>query len=126
MHRTRTLDYVYMIDGELELELDGGEKRVLKKGEFVIQACMHNWKNPSNTEGAGMLVTSLGSEGAVEGRRNSRLKAECFSKDSSLQGKAVLVKTSGQLDNPNGKFSGHFVDETDRKIFEPYWHRPAV
>lgn len=68
LHRTKTIDYVYMMDGELELGLDGGENRVLKKGEFLVQrVSMHSWKNVSSVEGARILVVSLGAEGAVEG-----------------------------------------------------------
>jgi quercetin dioxygenase-like cupin family protein len=37
MHKTKTLDYLVMLEGEMELELLGGEKRVVKKGEVVIQ-----------------------------------------------------------------------------------------
>ena len=56
------------MDGELELGLDGGEKRVVNKGEFLVQrASMHSWKNISSKDGARMLVVSLGAEGAVEG-----------------------------------------------------------
>lgn len=68
LHRTKTIEYVYMMDGELELGLDGGEKRVVGKGEFLVQrASMHCWKNLSSTEGARTLVVSWGAEGAVEG-----------------------------------------------------------
>ena len=67
-HRTQTVDYLVVLEGELELGLDGGETRVLKKGDLVVQrACMHKWKNLSSTEGARCLVVSLGLEGAVEG-----------------------------------------------------------
>jgi quercetin dioxygenase-like cupin family protein len=57
-----------MMDGELELGLDGGEKRLVKKGEFLVQrARMHSWKDVSTKEKARMLVISLGAEGVVEG-----------------------------------------------------------
>lgn len=38
MHRSNTLDYVFIIDGELELTLDSGEKRVMKRGDVSISA----------------------------------------------------------------------------------------
>jgi len=67
MHRTKTLDYIFMMEGELELELDGGEKRIVKKGEFIVQrACWHKFRNLTS-EPARMAVVVLGSEGAVEG-----------------------------------------------------------
>lgn len=68
MHKTQTLDYVVVLEGEMEVILDGGEKRVVRRGEVVIQrGCMHTWRNLSRTEGARMLCVSIGSEGAVEG-----------------------------------------------------------
>jgi quercetin dioxygenase-like cupin family protein len=67
-HRTQTVDYIVLLEGEMELSLDGGEKRVIKRGEVVVQrAVMHKWKNLSRTEEARFLVVSLGAEGAVEG-----------------------------------------------------------
>lgn len=68
MHKTNTLDYLVILEGELELELAGGEKKVMTKGEVVIQrACWHSWRNTSKTEGARMMAVSIGGEGAVEG-----------------------------------------------------------
>lgn len=65
MHRSNTLDYVFIIDGELELTLNSGEKRVLKRGDVVIQrACQHSWKNLSKTEIARFGAVVLGIEGA--------------------------------------------------------------
>jgi quercetin dioxygenase-like cupin family protein len=67
-HRTQTVDYIVMLEGELELTLDGGEKRVVKMGEVVVQrAAMHKWKNLSRTKGARYAAVLLGAEGAVEG-----------------------------------------------------------
>jgi hypothetical protein len=45
-----------------------GEKRVVRKGEVVVQrAAMHKWKNLSKTQGALFVAVSVGTEGAVEG-----------------------------------------------------------
>jgi mannose-6-phosphate isomerase-like protein (cupin superfamily) len=47
MHRTRTLDYVVVIEGELVLILDECEV-VLKPGDVVVQrATDHAWENRS-------------------------------------------------------------------------------
>jgi quercetin dioxygenase-like cupin family protein len=63
MHRTQTLDYVFMMEGEMELTMDGGERRVVKRGDVVVQrAVMHAWRNLSKTEPARMAVVSLGCE----------------------------------------------------------------
>ncbi|GAB3114343.1 cupin domain-containing protein [Aestuariicella hydrocarbonica] len=51
MHRTNSLDYGIVLSGELELELDDGEKTLLHAGDIVVQrGTMHLWRNPSATE----------------------------------------------------------------------------
>lgn len=66
MHRTQTLDYAFILEGVMELTMDGGEKRVVKKVDVVVQrAMMHAWRNLSKTEGARMAVVSLGCEKVV-------------------------------------------------------------
>jgi mannose-6-phosphate isomerase-like protein (cupin superfamily) len=47
-HLTRTVDYIYLLDGELTLELDDGAVE-LRAGDFVVQrATNHAWRNLSN------------------------------------------------------------------------------
>jgi quercetin dioxygenase-like cupin family protein len=49
MHRTRTLDYVVVIEGELVLILDDSEV-TLKPGDVVVQrGTDHAWENRSGT-----------------------------------------------------------------------------
>lgn len=49
MHRTRTLDYVVVIEGEIVLILDDSEV-VLKPGDVVVQrGTDHAWENRSGT-----------------------------------------------------------------------------
>ncbi|SPO01437.1 related to Cupin domain protein [Cephalotrichum gorgonifer] len=56
MHRTVSLDYGVVIEGEVELVLDSGETRVMKRGDICVQrATMHAWRNMSDTEWARML-----------------------------------------------------------------------
>ena len=46
MHTTQTLDYGIVLDGELWLELDGGETARLQPGDIVVQqATRHGWRN---------------------------------------------------------------------------------
>ena len=46
-HRTDTLDYVMILDGEVTLELDGGSV-ALRSGDCVVQrATRHAWRNKS-------------------------------------------------------------------------------
>ncbi|KIW88813.1 uncharacterized protein Z519_10297 [Cladophialophora bantiana CBS 173.52] len=48
MHRTISLDYGIVIEGEVELVLDSGETRCMKRGDVAIQrATKHAWKNAS-------------------------------------------------------------------------------
>lgn len=89
MHKTKSLDYVIVLEGALELELLGGEKKVIKKGEVVIQrecesrsyltcdmsqgrmsshtAAYHNWRNLSKTEPARFFVVAVGAKAATGG-----------------------------------------------------------
>ena len=49
MHRTSTIDYVFILSGELEMELDGGETVHLHAGDIVIQrGTNHRWLNNSD------------------------------------------------------------------------------
>ncbi|KAL3497245.1 hypothetical protein BJX62DRAFT_192637 [Aspergillus germanicus] len=56
MHRTQSLDYGIVLEGEIEMTLDSGEKRLLKRGDMAVQrATMHAWHNPSETEWTRMV-----------------------------------------------------------------------
>ncbi|KAI9713159.1 MAG: hypothetical protein M1820_001144 [Bogoriella megaspora] len=51
MHRTSSVDYGVVLEGQLELELDSGEKRIMNRGDVCVQrATNHAWRNTSNTE----------------------------------------------------------------------------
>ena len=56
MHRTQSLDYGVVLEGELELILDDGVKKILKRGDVAVQrATIHGWRNTSKTEWARMF-----------------------------------------------------------------------
>ncbi|KAM5345123.1 hypothetical protein ACJ41O_010985 [Fusarium nematophilum] len=56
MHRTVSLDFGVVLEGEVELILDSGETRLLKRGDVCIQrATMHAWRNVSDGGWARML-----------------------------------------------------------------------
>ncbi|KAK1145674.1 hypothetical protein N8T08_003910 [Aspergillus melleus] len=56
MHRTQSLDYGIVLEGEIEMLLDSGDKRLLKRGDIAVQrATMHEWRNPSKTEWTRMV-----------------------------------------------------------------------
>lgn len=49
MHRMPTLDYGVLLEGELWLELDNGEQRLLQVGDVIIQqGTRHAWRNRSS------------------------------------------------------------------------------
>ena len=49
MHRTYSLDYGIVLQGEVDLELDAGKKTRVKTGEIVVQrGTIHAWHNPGN------------------------------------------------------------------------------
>ncbi|KAF2667909.1 hypothetical protein BT63DRAFT_304633 [Microthyrium microscopicum] len=52
MHRTMTLDVLVVIEGEIEVHLDSGERRVVKTGDSLVQrATMHGWVNVTPNNG---------------------------------------------------------------------------
>ncbi|KAF2205537.1 hypothetical protein GQ43DRAFT_436880 [Delitschia confertaspora ATCC 74209] len=56
MHRTVSLDYGCVLEGEVQLLLDSDEKRVMKRGDVAVQrGTMHQWINQSKTEWCRML-----------------------------------------------------------------------
>jgi quercetin dioxygenase-like cupin family protein len=49
MHRTRTVDYGIVLDGEVYLELDDGTETRLAPGDMVVQrGTAHGWSNRSD------------------------------------------------------------------------------
>lgn len=56
MHRTVSLDYGVVLEGEIELVLDSGETRLMKRGDLSVQrGTNHLWRNRSKTEWGRML-----------------------------------------------------------------------
>ena len=69
IHRTNTVDYLFVMEGEMELSTADGDKKVVKKGDIVVQrGAWHTWKNHSETETVKFAAVSLGCEGAEEGK----------------------------------------------------------
>lgn len=49
MHRTRSIDYGVVLDGEVDLELDDGSVVTMSRGDVVIQrGTAHAWHNRSS------------------------------------------------------------------------------
>lgn len=60
MHRTKSLDYGVVLEGEVDMILDSGEIHRMKRGDVAIQrGTMHAWKNPSKTQWARMMFVLL-------------------------------------------------------------------
>lgn len=63
MHRTISLDYGVVLEGEVELILDSGETRLLQRGDVAVQrGTNHAWRNPSSSKWARMLYVLQESE----------------------------------------------------------------
>lgn len=63
MHRTISVNFNVVIEGELELLLESGEKRTLGRGDSAIQrAISHAWRNTSSTEWARMAAVPVPAE----------------------------------------------------------------
>ncbi|KAL8675657.1 MAG: hypothetical protein Q9224_007431 [Gallowayella concinna] len=73
MHRTQSLDYGIVLEGEIECILDSGETRLMKRGDIAVQrGTMHAWRNASSTEWARLIFVLLASEKVqVEGNELS-------------------------------------------------------
>lgn len=71
MHRTVSLDYGVVVEGEVELILDSGETRIMKRGDVSVQrGTMHAWRNTSQTEWSRMLYILMEAEPfEVEGKK---------------------------------------------------------
>jgi quercetin dioxygenase-like cupin family protein len=46
-HRTETIDYIVVLSGRIEMELDGGESVAMAAGDVMVQrGTYHAWRNP--------------------------------------------------------------------------------
>jgi quercetin dioxygenase-like cupin family protein len=56
MHRTVSLDYGVVLEGEVVLVLDSGEEKLLQRGDIAVQrGTNHAWRNNSSKDWARML-----------------------------------------------------------------------
>ncbi|KAI1183187.1 hypothetical protein F5B17DRAFT_148159 [Nemania serpens] len=56
MHRTQSLDFGIVVEGEVDLVLDDGSSTRLGRGDIAVQrATMHSWRNPSTTSWTRMV-----------------------------------------------------------------------
>ena len=72
MHRTDTVDLIYIASGSCVLQLDNGTKIELETGDTVVQnGARHTWRNP-HVEPCKLLTISLGAKRESTDRPNSR------------------------------------------------------
>lgn len=56
MHRTQSLDFGIILEGEIEMKLDDGSVTLMKRGDVAVQrATMHSWRNTSSTNWSRMI-----------------------------------------------------------------------
>ncbi len=49
MHRTNSIDYGIVLEGEIELELEDGAKKTIRQGGIIVQrGTNHLWRNTTN------------------------------------------------------------------------------
>ena len=66
LHRSIALVLGTVCEGEMEVSLDSGEKRVMRPGDVSInRAGMHRWRNCSQTMAARMLFVLLDVEPVI-------------------------------------------------------------
>ncbi|EEP78990.1 predicted protein [Uncinocarpus reesii 1704] len=57
MHRTLTVDFGILLDGEVELELDNGVRTKMKQHDLVVQrGTIHAWHNPGPGKARMMFI----------------------------------------------------------------------
>ncbi|HYH70146.1 MAG TPA: cupin domain-containing protein [Methyloceanibacter sp.] len=72
LHRTDTVDLIYIASGSCVLQLDSGTKIELETGDTVVQnGARHTWRNP-NAQPCKLLTISLGVKRESAGGPSSR------------------------------------------------------
>jgi quercetin dioxygenase-like cupin family protein len=62
MHWTRTVDVGLVLEGSVVLELDGGDARTLRAGDWFVQnGTRHTWRNPSDAA-CRMMIVMIGAQ----------------------------------------------------------------
>lgn len=66
LHRSLSLVFGTCCEGEMEITLGSGEKRIMRPGDVSInRAAMHMWRNTSDTKPARMLYFLLDVEPVI-------------------------------------------------------------
>lgn len=66
MHTTPTVDYTFVLEGEVWLETDGGKQTLVRTGDIVVQnGTRHAWRNKSD-EPAVIAAVLIGTPNIAE------------------------------------------------------------
>lgn len=67
MHRTDSIDYIVVMSGEIDMELDNGVEVHIKAGDVMVQrGTVHNWIN-RGTESCVLAVILIHAEPVIAG-----------------------------------------------------------
>ena len=67
MHKLESMDYIVLLEGEVDLVLDGGKRIPMKRGELLIQAGNnHSWINTGNTPARLLCIILTGTRARSE------------------------------------------------------------
>ncbi|KAJ9156146.1 Cupin domain-containing protein [Pleurostoma richardsiae] len=67
-HRSTTLDYIFVLKGEIVLTLDDGSRTLVKENEAVVQqATMHSWDNETEQWARLLCILIASQEPVVNG-----------------------------------------------------------
>ena len=69
VHRTDTIDYIVVMSGEIDMELESGEEVHLKAGDVMVQrGTVHNWIN-RGTQSCVLAVILIHANSVVAGEK---------------------------------------------------------
>ncbi|KAF3936606.1 hypothetical protein ABW19_dt0208622 [Dactylella cylindrospora] len=81
-HRTQTIDFGVVVEGELELVIPDGENKVFKRGDVIVQrGTFHGWRNPSTENQTLVFFVALESKPVQVG---DKLLGEDFSNFANM------------------------------------------
>ena len=67
LHKQESMDYIVVIEGEIDLVIDGGKRIRMHRGDTLIQAGNnHSWINPTRTMVRLLCVTQTGVRAAPQ------------------------------------------------------------
>jgi quercetin dioxygenase-like cupin family protein len=85
MHRTQSLDYGVVIEGEMEMIMDSGQVVTLKRGDVCVQrGTLHQWRNSTKTWNRMLFVLMDALPLEVGGKSSAARRATSMSRRLDL------------------------------------------